>query len=95
MKTSVPLSGPISYVFSPRGIQCSGIHASSDISYEALWAVRETKSLFLLYSNAMSALVLPKRFFKDAAQEKDWRNLVEEHISPKMITKSGSLGRWL
>lgn len=95
LKTSIPLSGEIRYVFSPQSIHSSGTHFSSDISYEALWAVRETKSLFALYSSASSALVLPKRFFKDAAQQNDWRILVEEHISPKVITRSGFLGRWL
>ncbi len=95
MKTSIPLSGQILYVFSSQGIHRSGTHFSSDISYEVLWAVRETKSLFALYLSASSAVVLPKRFFKDAAQEKDWRVLVEEHISPKVITKAGFLGRRL
>jgi hypothetical protein len=95
MKTSISLSGPIQYLFSSRSIHCSGTHFTSDISYEALWAVRETKSLFLLYSNTSSALVLPKRFFEDAAQEADWRRLVEERISPKVITKRGFLARRL
>ena len=95
MKTSVPLSGPIQFVFSSHGMHRSGVHFSSETSYEVLWAVRETKSLFALYFSASAALVLPKRFFKDAAQENDWRVLVEEHIAPKVITKSGSLGRWL
>jgi hypothetical protein len=95
LKTSIPLSGEIRYVFSSQSIHSSGTHFSSDISYEALWAVRETKSLFLLYSSASSAVVVPKRFFKDAAQENDWRILVEEHISPKVIIKPGFLGRRL
>jgi uncharacterized membrane protein SirB2 len=95
MKTSARLSAPITYAFSTQAIHSTDIHSSSDVSYDALWAVRETKSLFLLHLNASSAIVLPKRFFKDAAQEKDWRLLVEERISPKRITKSGFLGRWL
>ncbi len=95
MKTSIPLSGQILYVFSSQGIHLSGTQFSSDTSYEVLWAVRETKSLFALYFSASSAFVLPKRFFKDSAQEKDWRIFVEEHISPKAITRSGFLGRWL
>jgi hypothetical protein len=95
MKTNIPLSGPITYVFSSQGIRRSGLHFSSEISYKALWAVRETKSLFLLYLGAGSAIVLPKRFFKDAVQQNDWRNLVERGISPKGVTKSGFLGRWL
>jgi hypothetical protein len=95
MKTTIPLSASITCIFSSRGIHRSGLHFSSEISYEALWAVRETKSLFLLYSGAGSAFVLPKRFFKDASQQNDWRILVEQRISPKRIMRSGFLGRWL
>ena len=95
MKTSAYFSAPITYIFTLRGIHSTGIHISSDISYEALWAVRETKSLFLLYLSAGSALVLPKRFFKDAVQQNDWRLLIEQRIFPKGIAKPGLLGRWL
>ena len=95
LKTNIALSGPILYVFSSQGIHRSGAHFSSDISYEILWAVRETKSLFAVYASASAALVLPKRFFKDAPQENDWRNLVQERIAPKVIIESGLLSRWL
>jgi hypothetical protein len=93
--TTRALSGPTTFTFSPRGMHQTGLLFSSDISYEALWAVRETKSLLLIYTSARSALVLPKRFFKDAAQQNEWRILIEERISPKRITRSGFLGRWL
>jgi hypothetical protein len=95
MKTSVLISAPIQSIFSTQRINHSGTHFSNEVSYEALWAVHETRSLFLLYSNATSAFVLPKRFFKDAAQQNDWRVLVERRITPKVITKSGFLGRCL
>jgi YcxB-like protein len=95
LKTSNQLSAPITHTFSTQAMHSTGIHSSSDISYDALWDVRETKSLYLLYLNASAAIVLPKRFFRDATQEKDWRLLIEERISPKSITKSGFLGRWL
>lgn len=95
MKTSTQFSAPITYTFSAQGIHTTGIHCSGDIPYEALWAVRETKSLFLLYLNAASAIVLPKRFFKDPIQQNDWRLLVEQRISPKSIAKPGFLSRWL
>jgi hypothetical protein len=72
-----------------------GMHFSSEIGYEALWSVRETKSLFLLFLGAGSAVVLPKRFFKDPVQQSDWRILLEQRILPKSITTSGFLGRWL
>jgi hypothetical protein len=95
MKTNLSLTGPILYVFSSRAVRSAGAHFSDEISYQALWSVRETRSLFMLHYSASSALVLPKRFFKDAAQENDRRTLVEGHITPKVITKSGFLGRWL
>jgi YcxB-like protein len=95
LKTSAHLSAPITYTFSTQGIHSTGIHSSSDTSYEAVWAVRETKSLFLLYLNATSAILLPKRFFRDQIQQNDWRLLVEQRISPKSITKSGFLSRWM
>ncbi len=95
MKTNIPLSAPIQYIFSSSAIEGSGSHFSSELSYEALWKITETKSLFLLYLGEGSALVLPKRFFKDGTQEHDWRTFVEQRISPKHITKSGFLGRWL
>jgi hypothetical protein len=95
MKTSVYLSSQITYIFSSEAIHSTGTHIASDVSFEAVWAVRETKSLYLLYLNALSALVLPKRFFKDSLQENDWRLYLEQRISPKRIMKSGFLGRWL
>jgi hypothetical protein len=95
LKTNVNLCAPIKYTFSSRGINSIGTYFSSELSYEALWTVRETKSLFLLYTSAGTGIVLPKRYFKDEAQQNDWRALVEQGISPKHITNSGFLGRWL
>jgi hypothetical protein len=95
MKTNASVSAPITWIFSSRGMHRTGLRFSSEISYEALWAVRETKSLYLLNLSAASALLLPKRFFRDAVQQNDWRIFVEQRISPKRITRLGLLGRWL
>ena len=95
MKTSIPLSSPIRHVFSLEGVEQSGASFSSQISSTDLWAVRETKSLYLLNLSASSALVLPKRFFQDAAQQNEWRAFMERRISPKRIAKTGFLARWL
>lgn len=95
MKTNILLTTPINFVFSSQGIHRSGSHFSGELSYEALWAVGETKSFFLLYLSAVSAVVLPKRFFESATQQRNWRALIEEKTSPKKITKRGFLGRWL
>jgi hypothetical protein len=83
------------YEFSAEGIRQSGRLFSGEVSYEALWAVRETKSLFILYFSSATAHLLPKRFFQDGNQEQAWRAFLEERISPKRIGKSGFLSMWL
>lgn len=95
LKTNISLANPITTTFSSEGIHRTGSHFSGDLSYQALWEVCETRSLFLLYTGAGSALLLPKRFFRDAAQENDWRVFVERQIAPKRISKAGFLGRRL
>ncbi len=95
LQTNISLTQPITSAFSSEGIHRAGSQFSSDLSYKALWEVRETKSLFLLYPGAGSAILLPKRFFNDTAQENDWRVLIETQIAPKRIAKPGLLGRRL
>jgi len=95
IKTNVAISAPIQYIFSSRGITSTGTDFSSEISYGNLWAVLETKSLFLLYLSEGHAILLPKRFFKDGGQQDHWRSLLEQRITPKRITPVGFLGRWL
>ena len=95
MKTNMALFGPIKYIFSSLGMNHSGLHFSSDVAYQGLWAVAETKSLYLLYYGEGSAFLVPKRFFRDAGQQNDWRILIEQGISPKGIEKPGFLARWL
>jgi hypothetical protein len=73
LKTGVSLREPIIYTFSPQGIRYKSAFSSGDTSWKAFWRICETKSLFCLYSSASSALVLPKRFFKDEAEEGGWR----------------------
>lgn len=95
MRTSATLSGPTTYAFQPDGIRHGGQSFSSEVAYAAIWLVRETKTLYLLYLSVHSALVLPKRYFKDAAQQSGWRSMIEEKISPKTIEPPGFLARRL
>jgi len=94
-KSAVEFHGPVTYNFSPHGIHTVSAHSSSDTGWQALWAVRETKNSFSIYFNAGAALVVPKRFFKDARRQDDWRRMVEAAIEPKKIEKPGAVGRLL
>ena len=57
-------------------------------------AVRETKSLFLLYLAPRRAVIVPKRFFESPEQMEQWRQLVLAAVAPKKIEKPGLIGRW-
>ena len=92
LKTGVSLREPIIYPFSPQGIHYKSAFSSGETSWKAFWRICETKSLFCLYSSASSALVLLKRFFKDEAEQSDWRRLVEQQIAPNHARETR--GRW-
>jgi hypothetical protein len=85
LKSNAILSAPINWAFSSGVISRTGPHFSSEVSYEALWAVRETKTMYLLYLSSSAALILPKRFFEHASRQNAWRGFIEERIAPKRI----------
>jgi hypothetical protein len=93
IRTSAALSGPVTYAFRPDSIHQRGNSFSSEVDYPAIWMVRQTRTQYLIYLNSHSALVLPKRYFKDEAQQSAWRTLIEEKISPKTIEEPGFLAR--
>lgn len=95
MLTSASASHPMTYVFTPAGIQYKGAHASGEVAYPAVWKVRETKSLFCVYLNAAAAVLIPKRFFESPSQESEWRAFLEQRIAPKQIEKPGFWGKRL
>ena len=80
------------YRFSLENIHFAGTDTSSDTSWTAIWAVRETKTMFLLYFNEYSAYILSKSFFSGAAEQNAWRQLIEQRISPKTISPPGFIG---
>lgn len=95
LNTNASISEEIAFVFSSCGIHRKGAHFEGDMDYTLLWAVFETKSLFLLYLSAGSAFALPKRFFKDAGRQQAWRALLERQIAPKTIAKPDFFARLL
>lgn len=92
MRTQPSIREPISYQFSSQGIHLTAKYSSSEISYKGLWLVRETKSQFCLDLSAGTALLVPKRFFKDVTEQTEWRALLEQGISPKKIVGPDLIG---
>ena len=92
-KTSSLIRTQQMYRFSRRHIHTAGPDSSGEISWTALWAVRETRSMFCLYLNEYSALVIPKRFFGSSDDEAAWRQLVEKQVAPKKISSPNIVGR--
>jgi len=93
LRTNASIREPFVYTFSPEGIHFRNAFISGETSWNAFWRICETKSLFCLYPGAGAAWVLPKRFFKDDAEQNGWRRLVEEKIAPKKIMRPGFVGR--
>ena len=92
MQTQVSFREPIVYQFSSEGIHVIAKYSSSEISYKGIWMARETESQFCLYLSAGAALLVPKRFFKDVAEQTEWRALLEQGISPKKIVGPDLIG---
>jgi hypothetical protein len=63
------------------------------VAWTDLHAIRETKSLFLLYAGPNIAIV-PKRFFTNDAQVNIWKRLAAMGIAPGTI-KAGGFGNIL
>jgi hypothetical protein len=88
------LREPITYIFTSETISCSGTNASWSMAWNILQKLRETKSLFVLYHGLNLAVIVPKRFFQNAAEMEKWRQLVLGCVAPKRIEKPGLIGRW-
>jgi hypothetical protein len=86
------LHEPITYRFSPEGVSGAGPSISWTLTWDIFKAVRETKSLFVMYQGPNIAVVLPKRFFADSAAADEWRRLVSSSMS-KPIEQPGVVGR--
>jgi YcxB-like protein len=92
--SQVYLRERLTICFTPDGISSEGTGVSSKGGWVKVKRVRETKSLFLLYYSATTALVLPKRFFQSPDEMERWRQLIASCVDPKLIEKPSFVGRW-
>jgi len=67
---------------------------SVPIAWSAVKHVRETKSLFVVYTGQKTAIPIPKRSFANDADIAAWRDLVSASIAPKHIEPPGLVARW-
>lgn len=94
-KTMVGFDEPLAFTFSEDGIHTVTAHSSGETSWKPFWKICEANTFFCMYFSAGSAWVIPKRFFKDLEQQRNWRALVNEKITPKQILRPGVVGRLL
>jgi len=68
------------YVFTPEDISVESPLANAKVKWPAYIRAHETRSVFLLYSAASFANVLPKRCFANEAEIAAFRDLVRQKI---------------
>jgi hypothetical protein len=83
------LQEPITYTFAPRTISCSSQSTDWNVDWNSLQVVRETKSMYLLYTSPSAALIVPKRFFRSRMLLQDWLFLVHEFAPDHAIERPG------
>jgi hypothetical protein len=83
------LQEPVTYTFTADSIYSSGDGVSWDVAWNVLQSVRETHSLFLLYTAPCAAVILPKRFFRSRADLEAWLRLVHECSPARRIERPG------
>jgi hypothetical protein len=88
------LREPVTWVFTSEGVSSSGPSASSSFVWDVLKALRETTSLFLLYTAPNAAHIVPKRLFATPDEIEQWRQMVEAYAAPRRMEKPGLVGRW-
>jgi hypothetical protein len=81
LRNNASVVGPQSYIFSDSGIDVSGPHSQSHLSWEAILEVRETSSQFLFYPQTAIALVIPKHFLANPDQQASLKALVRRHVN--------------
>ena len=74
------LQRPTIYTFSPEGITVQSDFKESTVGWATLAEVLETKRHFFLYRRMEATLVLPKRCFVNAWNNKAFRELLREMV---------------
>ncbi|MFD2245248.1 YcxB family protein [Pontibacter ruber] len=67
---------PIVYTFSDTGMHIKGKSFESDLNWNIIHKVKETKELFLFYQNNMAANLVPKSAFTSQEQISALRELI-------------------
>jgi len=73
------------YVFTPEEILIESPLANATVKWPAYIRAKETRSLFLLYSAANFASVLPKRCFTNGTDIAAFRDLVRQKIAKSAL----------
>lgn len=67
---------PIVYTFSDSGIHIKGKSFESDLHWNIIHKVKETKKFFLFYQNNLAANIVPKTTFSSKEQVRALRELI-------------------
>jgi hypothetical protein len=82
-RTAKALQGPLRYQFSETGIDLNGSGVSGHYDWSNIYRVKETSS-FLVYTSAVSALIVPKRCFQTDVDIASLRQLIQTHAPQKV-----------
>lgn len=85
---------PVTFSFTNESIVSTRPSAGAVIAWNVIVGMRETKSLFVLYETPTLCIIIPKRFFENAAAIDSWRRIVAAHLPPKQIARPGLVARF-
>jgi hypothetical protein len=90
------LREPMRFSFSEAGVRLEAPSFSSEVTWALVQCVRETKSVFLIYTSGQVAWFLPKRFFADASDVQSWKQFAIAHLQkPTLFRSPGWLSKRL
>lgn len=76
--------GPAKVSIGPQGLAYEGVHGEGTAKWSAYQKIRETKDLFLLYSQSNFAQILPKRCFEMPDEPEKLRRILRTHYKGKL-----------
>ena len=88
------LREPVNFRLDSEGMHSRTSAGAADASWKRFHSVRETGSLFILYTAPNLGNLLPKRFFASGGELAEFRAMVERGIAPKRIRRPGIWSRW-
>ena len=67
--------------FTDDQIICTGRDSSSQYKWSAVKSLEESKKAFYLYLDTNMGIVIPKRSFKDTAEQQSYRQFIQERLN--------------